>query len=254
MSINAARTNYVFIEDIDGLRRSLEEFRCLSIEEHDELPGFFSLHCGTLNGTKWGWPCRTDRFNADGTCEPGLSFEINVMPFVREGEVLVAQEAHTQHDLGVSRYVTARSEAFVRQGSNVKKLCLDLADIHAMAAKAFGKPCSQQSHADTHNGMPDDVTYAMYGHMEKLCELLESGDLNLADRAPVLIHAAASKGRITVLDFLEDKGFTADSNSIRKSAGGNEKTLAWLASREMTARIDDPQEERKEPVLRRPAM
>lgn len=155
-----ARTNYVTPTDQDALKTSIKGFNilvsgestsdkvCLISEEEDgwslsrkkeeegsglqEEPQQSEVDEGTA------FASRHDDYEE-------FSFEEHVMPFVKEGEVLVAMEAGNEKH----RYVVGVAQAFVREGEEVKFLNLILDDVYELAAKQFNKSIG-------------DITRAMY--------------------------------------------------------------------------------------------
>jgi hypothetical protein len=70
--------------------------------------------------------------------EPELDFtwEEYVMPFIKEGEVLVIMQIGAEK----RRYVTGWTVAYVRKGKRVRSVFVTLDDIYEKAAKKFKLP------------------------------------------------------------------------------------------------------------------
>ncbi len=70
-------------------------------------------------------------------CAPDEELEFSwnlLMPFIKEGEVLVAMESGAE----AMRYIGGYAEAFVRRGNEVKSVSVSLHDIYKKAASEFG--------------------------------------------------------------------------------------------------------------------
>jgi hypothetical protein len=82
------------------------------------------------DGLDGHWPS----FSHDGT--DMFSWEEHVMPFIKEGEVLVVMQSGAEKH----RYVTGCAEAYVRKGKRVRSVFVTLDDIYEKAAKKFKLP------------------------------------------------------------------------------------------------------------------
>lgn len=154
-----ARTNYVTPTDKKALEASIEGFDIL-------ISGESISDKVCLISEEGGWNIRREREEEEsdlqeepqqsGSKEPvralpqndpyeDFSFEEHVMPFVKEGEVLVAMEVGNEK----SRYVVGVAQAFVREGQEVKSFRLNLDDVYKLAAEQFNKSVG-------------DITYATY--------------------------------------------------------------------------------------------
>ena len=120
-----ARTNYVTVENLEGLKSALEPWP-LEVRASSCRQGMAAL----FDTSGSGWP--TFAVDEDGK---DLEFDVAtlIMPFVREGEVLVVMEAGHEG----ARYVVGNASAWVRRGEEVlhTHMCLD--DIYGRAAREF---------------------------------------------------------------------------------------------------------------------
>lgn len=121
----AARSNYVQISDMEGLKASLKPFP-ISIEEKG---GLFCLL--SEDPDSGGWPSSA---YLDDDYENEFSFEEHVMPYVKEGEVLIVMEAGHEK----MRYITGYAEAYIRKPTGIESVSISLADIYALAKNTFG--------------------------------------------------------------------------------------------------------------------
>lgn len=117
------RTNYVEVEDKAGLEAALENWDVEIV--HDDKGRIAIL--GDSEGLMPSW----------GEDEEGddVEFDIEtlVMPFVKEGEVLVVMEAGSER----ARYVSGFANAYVRKGDKVLSTAISLGDIYEKAAETF---------------------------------------------------------------------------------------------------------------------
>jgi len=121
----AARSNYVHLTNVSAVMAELTPFAIELSRGKNDTFCFLSV---TDDG---GWPSVSwdDEYN-----ETEFTWEHNVMPFVREGEVLVAMQSGHEK----LRYITGHAEAYVRHHDEVKMTNLSLGDIYAKAAELFG--------------------------------------------------------------------------------------------------------------------
>lgn len=135
-SIAKARTNFIKIEDIEGLQESLAIFPEIIIEPHQDEPDYHMLYVDNHDGA---WPSHGEiEHKTEGDDfyieEVDFRFEEHVMPFVAEGEVLVLQEIIYE---GL-RYVSGGSSAYMREGNEIKEAHVNMEEIYEKAAQAFG--------------------------------------------------------------------------------------------------------------------
>lgn len=123
-----ARTNYVKVQDFEGLKNSLQKFD-ITIEKHPLQEAYACLIPSTEDGDfpSYVWDEDTDK-------EVSFSFEDDVMPYIEEDEVLVMQVAGAEKH----RYISGYSAAFVRTGSDVESVHVNMNEIYDKAAQAFG--------------------------------------------------------------------------------------------------------------------
>lgn len=127
---SAARTNYVEIEDMEGLAEALEPFSDVMICQEPSHPNIVCF----LGSDESGWP------TAD---EDGVEFDpfVQITPFMKPDQVLVLIE--TGHDR--LRYVSGYAMACHSDG---RAVTLDLSDIYQLAATTFSVPLCQISIAE----------------------------------------------------------------------------------------------------------
>ncbi len=124
----ASRSNYVKIQDLEGLEKSLEGSG-VDLRGCVERDAYCLLATGTGDGS---WPSYLEAVD-DGE-EVEFTFESHVMPFVAEGEVLVAMTAGYEK----LRYVSGYASAFIRRQGKIERTDLDLCDVYSKAEQAFG--------------------------------------------------------------------------------------------------------------------
>lgn len=137
----SARTNFVKVENLDALIKSLAPFD-IKIEHHSSDPSYVALFPITEDGC---FPSIITIYSEDDDIddeEVEFSFEEHVMPFIAEGEVLVAQSTGSEKQ----RYVSAWAGSYIRQGEEVKSVELTLDDIYEKASQAFGVPTDHIAH------------------------------------------------------------------------------------------------------------
>lgn len=126
----AARSNYVHITDMGGLLKSLES---LPISIHSGKDGTCCFSSEELDSG--GWPSfYIDADDSGEDHETEFTFETHIMPYVQEGDVLVAMEVGNEK----LRYLTGFATAFCRRGSEVETVSVNLDDIYTKANSAFG--------------------------------------------------------------------------------------------------------------------
>ena len=134
----AARTNYAKFNDIEGLKKSIEPF---DLELWEKEDGFCALGVGG-NSDSGGWPSFSYKVLEDGTEEEvEFDFQEHVVPFLADGEVLVAQEVGHEK----LRYLTSVSCAFCK---GKKPIYLNIDDIYQKAAKKFKVDSRNITHAE----------------------------------------------------------------------------------------------------------
>ncbi len=123
--VGMARTNYVAVEDIKGLRKSLKRFGVELERGQEEQKNKWAMF-----GLEDGWPSIYDEEKEEDIF---FSFKEHVMPYVKEGEVLIAMEAGYSR----SQYLTGVAVAYQRQKAKVSGIRISLSDIYARAKHKF---------------------------------------------------------------------------------------------------------------------
>jgi hypothetical protein len=120
----AARSNYVKIKDINGLKKALEPFD-ININEDTEGGLVCFLRGDSSDGA---WPSYSED---DEGNELEFSFENYVVPYMAPNQVLITMEAGAEK----LRYITGVACAYHSDGGVV---AVSLYDIYALAEKEFG--------------------------------------------------------------------------------------------------------------------
>lgn len=121
-----ARSNYVRIKDMDGLRKALAPFP-ITIEEQDDKVCFLSEEQDSGGWPSWAYLEDED----DSKREVEFDATSCICPYMQEGEVLVMMEAGAEKMC----YVSGSAVAFNHNGDYV---AIYLTDIYQKAADAFG--------------------------------------------------------------------------------------------------------------------
>lgn len=120
-----ARTNYVRIDDVDGLEKSLAPFEGL-IEESARLGTDDLCFIATTDDGGWpGWVKDEEGFDVE------FDLAVHVCPFMADDQILVMMEAGGEK----TRSITGSAIAYRKNG---EKVSLFLDDIYDKAAEAFG--------------------------------------------------------------------------------------------------------------------
>lgn len=119
-----ARSNFVKVSDIDGLRESLKDVD-IDVEQHPEHKDYYAFFSSDQFG---GWPS----FIGDGDEE--FSFETMVCPYIAEDEVLICNECGAEK----TNYLSGRSSAYIRRGDQIRFTEISISDIYRLAAEKFG--------------------------------------------------------------------------------------------------------------------
>jgi len=123
-----ARTNYVQIENMEGLKSALK-------------PWIGALRiCPDKSGAKFailsmdeGWPSWGTDENGE---EQELDVEKHIMPYIKEGEVLVLQEVGHEN----LRYLNGMARAWIRKKGQIQFVDVSIEDIFDKARKTFNLP------------------------------------------------------------------------------------------------------------------
>lgn len=138
----AARSNYFHVVDMEGLNKSLEPF---AIEIREQPDGKVGLLSQETDSGSWPSFAYVSGEGEGDDEEKEIDFDIatQVMPFVKEGQVVVIMECGHEK----LRYLTGWAKAFIRQGEEVKETAVSISDIYAKAAAEFGLPMSEITEA-----------------------------------------------------------------------------------------------------------
>lgn len=138
----SARTNYFKVEDIDGLKTSLERFQLILHPSSED--GYYCI----LSDYEGGWGevvyleddedehiAQELEGQVSGEEEIIFNFEEHVMPFVEVGQVVVAQEVGYEK----LRYLVGQSAAFIRRPDDtIETISINLDEIYDLAKEKFG--------------------------------------------------------------------------------------------------------------------
>ena len=129
----AARSNYVRIKDMDGLKNALSPFPIRVYQNNDGLVCFLSEEEDTGSWPSFalvevdhedGWPSE-DEIEFDPT--------VQICPFMEDDQILVMMEAGAEK----LRYVSGHASAFNAKGDSCG---VSLNDIYEKAAEKFSVP------------------------------------------------------------------------------------------------------------------
>lgn len=124
----AARSNYVLIKDMEGLKKALKPFAISVESKGPDHPA--NLVC-LLSDGDGGWP--TDGVDDDSGEDINFDPREQVCPFMEDGQVLVTMEAGHEK----LRYVNGYACAYHSDG---REVAVSLDDIYVKAAVAFSVP------------------------------------------------------------------------------------------------------------------
>lgn len=127
--IGTARTNYFTPTNKTALEDALAPF---GLALHNSRGG--DQFC--IIPDEGIWPSMG--YDAVAQKEVDFSFEDTVMPFVKEGDVVVAMEAGAEG----ARYIAGTAMAYIRKGDTVQDCYIDLDGIYKLAANTFNIPVS----------------------------------------------------------------------------------------------------------------
>jgi len=128
------RTNYVQIEDLDGLMAALAPFQIQIGGRRENLEGSGNnLYCFT-SGECGGWPTTVYKDDGESDEYDEFCFESCVMPYIKEGECLVALEVGAEK----LRYLLGVAIAYVRHGDKIDSTSLNLNAIYKQAQEELG--------------------------------------------------------------------------------------------------------------------
>jgi hypothetical protein len=128
----AARSNYVRIKDMEGLKKALEPFQVVICRKSDECP---ELVCFlSTESDSGGWPGSvwvTKEVNGE-SIEDEIEFDpsSHICPFMEEDQILVTMEAGAEK----LRYISGQAAAW---NANGDCCVISLDDIYKRAAERF---------------------------------------------------------------------------------------------------------------------
>jgi hypothetical protein len=136
----AARSNYVEIENFEGLTKALDPFSVEICEGSGE-----NMFCFLSKDEDCGcWPGSATVDVGDGQewQEEEVEFDpsVQICPFMKEGEILVMMETGSEK----LRYLTGHANAYNKNGDCVS---VSINDIYEKAAQAFSVPVGKISEA-----------------------------------------------------------------------------------------------------------
>lgn len=123
----AARTNYVKVNDLEGLKAYVEDIFGNKVVEGK--PGMYGLFPSDMSDDGGFVTMTTDDNGDDVEWE-----DDTIMSFVAEGEVLIFMSAGYEK----LRYIDGYATALRRRGDKVDLLQISLDDIYRKAAEQFG--------------------------------------------------------------------------------------------------------------------
>lgn len=135
----SARSNYVQVDDKEGLKKALEPFfHEIQMDDRGEKGVCFVVAMGSEYG---GWPS-TVFSEVQSSDEEGNEFEDEVeyqfnpaeqiCPYLQEGQILIMQEVGAEK----LRYLTGWAEAY--QAKTGEAVMVSIDDIYKKAAEKFG--------------------------------------------------------------------------------------------------------------------
>lgn len=136
-----ARSNYVTVADMEGLRKALTPFGSIGIYPKADRAALKDGEtvCLVAEDDDGGWPSFAYEEGLDEAGEPTeieveFSFAERVVPFLVPGEILVVKEVGAEKH----RYVSGYAAAFHWDGKEARQVSLGLNDIYNLAAEEFG--------------------------------------------------------------------------------------------------------------------
>lgn len=220
----SARTNYVHVKDIDGLREAIEPFD-LKADPHHSCRNYWYITVGE-DSDHGGWPGTVEVEDDEGDVEEvEFDFAEHVIPFLHDGEVLIAMECGAEK----LRYLTGYAQAYMKRGDEVLTHQIGLAQIYAQAAKAFAVPLDTIAECMYEN-TPAFLDYAARGDLAALVKVVNEG-LDLVSHQDELVRRATANGMTDILDYLIEKGVDPNHQEILQSR--NAAVQAWVQSRRL---------------------
>ena len=124
-----SRTNYVYVDDIDLLKETLAPFD-ITIDVSNDGVMFSSRESDSGSFPSFVYVQHDDQEDK----ELVFDWKEHVMPYVKEGEVLIVMSVGAEK----YRYVTGYSEAYVRKGTDIQSIGLDIGEIYELASEELG--------------------------------------------------------------------------------------------------------------------
>jgi len=135
-----ARSNYVRIKDMDGLKKALGPFDIKVVAKDNSDPNLVCFL--SVDADSGGWPGfgYVEAENEETGAGDEVEFDpaAHICPFMADGEILVMMEAGAEK----LRYVTGSAQAYNSKGEVVY---LNLDRIYKLAAKKFKADLSKIS-------------------------------------------------------------------------------------------------------------
>lgn len=144
----SARSNYVRVKDMDGLKAALEPWE-IDIQPDDEDPAKDPAKVCFMSENQFGgWPSTTeievdDPDDPDGIICEEVEFDpaVHICPFLEPGQVLILMEIGAEK----LRYLTGNAVAYHSDG---RRTALSLDSIYTQAAQEFSVPLASISLAE----------------------------------------------------------------------------------------------------------
>lgn len=228
----AARTNFFNVDNLIGLQEALEPFD-IKIISHDLSEDFVYLYPETEDRS---WPSYATIENEGGEDEEiEFSFEEHVMPFVREGAVVVAMAVGADK----LRYLSGYAFAFIRKGEDVLREQISLSEIYDRAAQKFEVSTDVISEC-RYSDLPEYLMDLGRGRTGRLESMVENG-FRWHNEEALLWQMAARSGQGEVLDYLVRLGADPLAHrTVFDKKGVDASAKAWLDQHAMQREIDRP--------------
>jgi hypothetical protein len=124
-----ARTNYVRVKDLDGLKASIEAFAIRMFQSTEDSESWT-----LISESESGWPAIYPNPSDPHADAQYLDFRKDVCPYLYDGEVLVSIEVGREK----SRYGIGIASAMMLRGDQWYEHVIDLNSIYNEAAEMFG--------------------------------------------------------------------------------------------------------------------
>ena len=130
--LGAARTNYVRVSDLEGLKK-MAAANNLDVVPDGEGTSETPLKYALVSLSEAGWPAS----NALNEEVNDFSFAADVIPYIEDGEILVALESGDESGYMAVDFIAGYSAAYQKTATGVETVRLNLNDIYQMAADKF---------------------------------------------------------------------------------------------------------------------